>query len=178
MFQSLTVHLLKAAEASLRSNINSGMDDFEAKNENQFFKARTLAIVFIQTTMLDRFNTFIKNNEEGFLPNELDILKELGQIYGLWSLEKHLGHLFEYGVLANPGEVGKVHSLLLSKCTSLKGNAVALVDVLAPPDFVLNSVLGNSDGQVYKHLQRSFYETPTSFKRPPYWAEIIDKSKL
>lgn len=30
----------------------------------------------------------------------------------------------------------------------LKDDAVALVDVFAPPDFILNSPIGNADGQV------------------------------
>lgn len=33
-------------------------------------------------------------------------------------------------------------------CLELKDDAVSLVDVIAPPDFVLNSALGRSDGEV------------------------------
>lgn len=45
----------------------------------------------------------------------------------------------------------------------LKDDAVALVDVLAPTDFILNSPMGNADGQVrlQSHLQLrdSFWQT-------------------
>nr|CAD7205745.1 unnamed protein product [Timema douglasi] len=37
---------------------------------------------------------------------------------------------------------------ILSLCSELKSESVALVDVLAPPDFILNSALGHSDGQL------------------------------
>lgn len=37
---------------------------------------------------------------------------------------------------------------VLQLCSQLKPEAVALADVIAPPDFVLNSVLGSSDGNV------------------------------
>lgn len=33
-------------------------------------------------------------------------------------------------------------------CGQLKDDAVSLVDAIAPPDFVLNSPIGLSDGQV------------------------------
>ena len=63
----------------------------------------------------------------------------------------------------------------------LKKDAVALADVLAPPDFILNSALGHSDGNVYKHMKTHFYSTPNSFDRAEYWTEITEnfrKSKL
>lgn len=49
--------------------------------------------------------------------------------------------------------VGQKPALLLREailqlCSQLKPESVALADVIAPPDFVLNSALGRSDGQV------------------------------
>lgn len=37
---------------------------------------------------------------------------------------------------------------VIDLCARLKPEAVALADAIAPTDFVLNSVLGHSDGQV------------------------------
>jgi acyl-CoA oxidase len=37
---------------------------------------------------------------------------------------------------------------ILQMCFQLKPEAVAVADSLAPPDFVLNSVIGKSDGKV------------------------------
>jgi len=37
---------------------------------------------------------------------------------------------------------------ILQMCSQLKPEAVAIADSLAPPDFVLNSVIGKSDGKV------------------------------
>jgi len=39
----------------------------------------------------------------------------------------------------------------------LKSDAVAMADALAPPDFILNSALGMSDGEV-KNFYFSFLE--------------------
>lgn len=37
---------------------------------------------------------------------------------------------------------------IINLCARLKPEAVSLADAIAPTDFILNSVLGNSDGQV------------------------------
>ena len=63
----------------------------------------------------------------------------------------------------------------------LKKDAVALSDVLAPPDFILNSALGHSDGNVYKHMKNSFYANENSFNRAEYWEDVTEnfrKSQL
>ena len=40
---------------------------------------------------------------------------------------------------------------IIGLCASLKCEVVALVDSVAPTDFILNSVLGYSDGKVSHH---------------------------
>ena len=45
-------------------------------------------------------------------------------------------------------------SFLLNLLFQLKGEAVCLADAVAPPDAILNSPLGSSDGQV-KTVERS-----------------------
>ncbi len=41
-----------------------------------------------------------------------------------------------------------IQNRLIDLCHDLRNEAVALVDVFAPPDHILNSVLGVSDGKV------------------------------
>lgn len=41
-----------------------------------------------------------------------------------------------------------IKQAILRLCAELKDDAVSLVDVIAPPDFILNSAIGKSDGQV------------------------------
>lgn len=37
---------------------------------------------------------------------------------------------------------------IIDLCSSLKNEAVSLADAIVPPDFILNSVLGSSNGKV------------------------------
>ena len=48
IFQALSTHLLQATYEKLKNCLKNGQDEFMAKNESQFFMARTLSLVFIQ----------------------------------------------------------------------------------------------------------------------------------
>lgn len=174
VFQALNVQLLRDTFEKLKSDKEKGIAEFQSKNETQFFSARTLSLTFIQLTMLQRFQDYIKLFEN---IKEKEVMIKLANIYALWCLEKHIGHLYQFGIFTNPEQVGKIHKTLLNFCKDLVPEAVALTDVLSPPDFILNSFLGNADGDIYKHLQQSFFSSTNSFGRASYWSEIVP-SKL
>lgn len=65
----------------------------------------------------------------------------------------------------------------LAKCVAfvfqqLKDDAVALVDVIAPPDFVLDSPIGRADGQLYKNLWNAVLQESKVLERAPWWPEF------
>lgn len=62
---------------------------------------------------------------------------------------------------------------VLDLLPTLKDEAVALVDVIAPTDFVLNSPLGMSDGNMYRHLQAGLVQSPGAFERPEWWKDVL-----
>ena len=55
---------------------------------------------------------------------------------------------FAGGYCKGPEMARSLKESILKLCSDLKTNAVSIVDALAPPDFVLNSVLGTADGKV------------------------------
>lgn len=71
----------------------------------------------------------------------------MGMLYGLSCLDKHLVYLYQ-GNYASPNLSELVKEAVLSLCGQLKPEVVSVVDALAPPDFLLSSMLGNSDGKV------------------------------
>ncbi|CAB3386960.1 Hypothetical predicted protein [Cloeon dipterum] len=62
-------------------------------------------------------------------------------------------------------------------CARLKPDAVALADVLAPTDFVLNSALGHSNGKIYQNLQAAILQGPKVMERPDWWQVVAQASK-
>lgn len=47
-----------------------------------------------------------------------------------------------------------IHEGILNLCKTLKPDVLALIETLAPPDFVLNSVLGQSNGDPYGNMEK------------------------
>ena len=105
------------------------------------------------------------------IPGDLkSVLKLLTALYGATSLEKHLSVLVEGGYFQSKSSAS-LHEAIELMCERIKPEAVALVDAIAPSDFALNSALGHSDGQVYRHLEESM--TPGLKKRPDWWQLIL-----
>lgn len=74
-----------------------------------------------------------------------------------------------------------VRGMLLKVCGLLKDSAVAIADALAPPDWVLNSVIAKSDGRLYENIQSVFMTNPGAMERAAWWKDIIPtklRSKL
>lgn len=125
--------------------LSRGVDNFEARNEIQVYHAKSLAIVYIQHFILYKF---IQTINESTDPQQKNVLLKLFSLFGLWQLEKHLGILYQGGYASGEKPAMLVQEAVLNLCKELKNDAIALVDVIAPPDFLLNSVLGASDGEV------------------------------
>lgn len=77
-------------------------------------------------------------------------LLKLLALYGLFTAEKDLTLFYRGGYLEGNKSAQLIQDTILKLIKDLKDDAVALVDVIAPNDFVMNSVLGKSDGQVKK----------------------------
>lgn len=97
------------------------------------------------------------------------VLHKLATLYGFWLVEKHLSIIYEgkysrtFIILINKNNYlfitiggyanGPLASVIvkgsvIDLCSSLKDEAVTLADAIVPPDFILNSVLGASNGRV------------------------------
>ncbi|XP_041457077.1 peroxisomal acyl-coenzyme A oxidase 3-like isoform X1 [Lytechinus variegatus] len=172
-YQWLVVYLLQESGQKFQSQLMDGNDMFTARNETQVFFCRTLSIAFIEYVALSQFVDFIKTGN--LIPEQTAVLTKLCSLYGLWSLEKHMATLYQGGYISGSHPASLFRDSILKLCRELKDEAVALIDVLAPPDFILNSPIGASDGQVYKRLYNAILQTPNCLERPSWWKEFLDK---
>ncbi|XP_059473376.1 peroxisomal acyl-coenzyme A oxidase 3-like [Neocloeon triangulifer] len=147
-------------------------DPFTAKSESQMFRAKTLSMAFIEYYVLKTFWDCASTNRE-FQP----VLTTLCSLYGSWTLEKHLATLYQGGFATTPEAARFIRDGVIMLCARLKPDAVALADVIAPTDFILNSALGHSSGKIYQNLQAAILQGPKVMERPDWW-DVIVQAKL
>ncbi|KAG1663902.1 Peroxisomal acyl-coenzyme A oxidase 3 [Nymphon striatum] len=175
-FQFLTSHLLFVSSLKYKKKIDSGKDQFSARNDSQVYYLRSLALAYIEFVVLKKCHEFIF--ESSVDSAHSDVLQKLFCLHGLWSLEKHMSTLYQAGYCQGPVLAEFIKEGILNLCSNLKNEVVALVDVIAPPDFILNSAIGSSNGQLYKNLYAAILQTPNALERPHWWKEFIQKIKV
>lgn len=176
-FRFLASYLLKQTsdrlDEQMRLNNNSL---FVARTRSQVYYAKILSLVFYELIVLERL---MKNFPKP--TNELErLLHQMGLLYGLWSLEKWSSYLFEANIIKSGSPtLGKIREHILDLCKQTKDNSLTLAEVLAPPDWVLRSTLGQSDGKLYDNLYQAIKQSKGCFDRPEWYQEFtVRKPKL
>lgn len=171
VYQFLVCYLLSRSKKKLDSITSKGLDNFAARNQSQIYHLKSLSIAFFECISIERFYSYASQPE---IPDDLAlILKKLGHLYGLWCLEKHFPTLMMSSYLTDGGKlVEETQTTILRLCSELKDEAIALLDVVSPPDFILNSILGYSDGKVYEHIFEALTKSHKSMERPSWFEEF------
>lgn len=160
-----------------RTKALKDQSQFEIKNNSQVFNANALATAYAHRQIFAAsFNEIKKLSGTA----EQKVLEKLLSLYGANLIAtKYLATLYEGKFVENVNASELLQNGILELLPILKNEAVALVDAIAPPDFIINSPLGMSDGKVYQHLEAYMYQTPDTFTRPSWWREVVDfKAKL
>lgn len=175
IYDWLVTYLLKKSHDNFEAHLRTGKSQFDARNLNQLYYSKSLSIAFGQRCFLQKFLSTIEEAPDMQIKN---VLTRIFNLYGVWSLDKHTSFLYEGEYANGPLAARLIHEGVLKLCGDLKDDAVALVDVIAPPDFILNSVLGSSDGMVYKRLEEAVFGNPYNVTRPSWWKEIVNFKEL
>jgi acyl-CoA oxidase len=117
----------------------------------------------------------IEENEDKALQS---VLNRILFLAGYSLIDKYLVYFYQGGYLQGEEATRLIRDLILKLCSELKNDSIALIDSIAPPDYVLNSSLGNSDGLVYKHLYNSMIQAPGCFERLSWFDDFMDKKKF
>ncbi|XP_060800506.1 peroxisomal acyl-coenzyme A oxidase 3 [Amyelois transitella] len=168
-YEWLLCWLLKQTEEKYQSEIAKGLSKFRARTKAQVYRWKVLTEVYAEYIVLMFSSESIDKKEAELQP----VLKQLFLLYGLWSLDKHLVELYQGGFAEGEGLARLVRAAILELCAELKDQVVSVVDALAPTDFVLNSVLGRSDGNLYQNLQKALFSYPGTFERASWWREVL-----
>ncbi|XP_017476850.1 PREDICTED: peroxisomal acyl-coenzyme A oxidase 3 isoform X2 [Rhagoletis zephyria] len=171
----LVAYQLDATVRRFESLKKQGQNAFETRNNIQVFYAQQLSVVYAQRTIYFVFHRFVND-----LPpsNEKKVLTQLLSFYGAHLVTQHIGIYYQGGYFRDNTQAEHYQQGILDLLPVLKNEAISLVDAIAPTDFILNSPLGMSDGNIYQHLQRSIVQAPGVFERPVWWRDVTYKEYL
>nr|XP_049695474.1 peroxisomal acyl-coenzyme A oxidase 3 isoform X1 [Helicoverpa armigera] len=175
-YRWLICYLLKQTHEKYEAEIAKGLTKFEARAKSQVYKWRDLTKTYAEYLAIIFFLESLDKKEKSLQP----VLNKLFCLYGLWSLDQHLVELYQGGYSQGESLARLLRDAILELCSELKGEIVSVVDALAPTDFVLNSVLGKSDGNLYQNIQKAFFSQPGAFERAPWWRDVVNlpRSKI
>jgi acyl-CoA oxidase len=175
MFEWLLCYILRESYQKLQESLKSGKDLFQARNDNQAFFSKTLAIVFMEREICERFIRKISENKDSTLQSAIDRIFYLAALH---YLDKHVVLFYQGGYFT--GQEGKevtlIRETILDLCSQMKNDAIGLIDAIAPPDYVLNSALGDSTGLVYKNLYSSMIQSDSAFRPIEYLDQFMKKT--
>lgn len=145
-YEWLVVFLITETDRKQKILLQRNPCKFTARNNSQVYKAAVLSRVYAEFTALSFFWERIHKDDVD--ESTRRVLNHLGVLYGLWCLDKHLPYFYQGGYASGPEMATLIKDGILRHCELIKPDVVGVVDAMAPPDFVLNSVLGKADGKV------------------------------
>lgn len=152
-----------------------GKSNFDAKNDSQVFYARNLSLVYGERMILSKSLQIV--NE---LPNssEKSALFRIISLYGANLIMKNIAFFYQGGFMNGTQPSEMIQMGILALLPIIKNDAVGLIDAIAPCDFIVNSALGNGDGEVYKHLQAAVMNGPGALERPSWWKDVVHRDYI
>lgn len=176
MLDWICVYLLERSSKRVKELQSSNLTAFDTRNNSQVFYAINLAVAYGHRAIFNAFYQSVKSAKES---PEKAVLTNLLSLYGAnLIIKNYLSTMYEGGYLKdiNGGEL--LQNGILELLPLLKNEAISLIDAIAPPDFIVDSPLGMSDGRVYDHLKSIIYQTPETFERVEWWQDITHRDYI
>ena len=155
----------------MQDNLGNSQTPLEGWNKTQVFYVHNATKAYIELYMFNEFHKRLKRCRDEKTKN---VLRALHELFGWSSLEKDVGTFLEMGYFSK-NDVDMVRSKVKKMAHELKGEVIGVIDAIAPPDYVLNSPIGASDGDIYNRFINAVWSAPGAFEKAPYWKEIHGK---
>ncbi|KAK5645188.1 hypothetical protein RI129_006488 [Pyrocoelia pectoralis] len=168
-YQWLTCYLLKVTYEKQTSLQRGGTNTFSTRNNSQVYFSKSLATVYILHFFIQRTYKIISDVPDGA---SKEALLKLLSLFGVWNLQKYTQYFYQGNYASGPEFVQFLEDAILKLCKNLKDDAISLMDAIVPADFLIHSVLGRSDGNVYERLESVTTHTHGTFAKVAWRDEI------
>lgn len=143
-YEWLITYLVQETYNRQQNLLEKGFYKTEARNKSQVYGASVLTRVYAEYNAFKFYCQKLKLTENAIK----EVLEQLGILYGLSNIDKYLSYFYQGGYTTSPFFSHLVKEGILELCQILKNNILGIIDAMAPPDYVVKSVLGKSDGKV------------------------------
>ncbi|XP_043282724.1 peroxisomal acyl-coenzyme A oxidase 3-like isoform X2 [Venturia canescens] len=172
-FEWLVCHHYRRTQERLKQLRSQGQDDFESRNNSQQFFARTLSLVYGEQTLFKNFLDELGNSK--WRSEEKAALTKLCSLFGAGLLEKRVGDFYSGGYATQESHFSEfLQQGIIDLSRDLVGEVMALVDVIAPPDIIVQSPLGMADGKLrfrYTNIWKLRYAETEKIWNVPHGGE-------
>lgn len=169
MFHYRVNLLLQKALTRLQENV-SRMETQEAWNATQPFYLQELGKSFGEVILLE---DLAAKAAEATCPRTKQVLRLLAELLAYYSINETLVLFREHDYLTAEQSIW-LQDHLLKLSDQVGESSVKIVDALAWNDATTGSVLGRSDGQVYKNMIGAVEASPGVYDKPT-WLPLLKK---
>ncbi|ANB15717.1 acyl-CoA oxidase [Sugiyamaella lignohabitans] len=143
---------------------------FEELSQHRFEIARINTRYFFVRAFINRIQ---KAKDDGTDGSIIDVLSDLARLFSLWSIEKE-GAFLKYGFITSD-QLDQITDHVDSYCKRVREQAIGLTDAFNLSDFMINSPIGNYDGDVYKNYfsKVTRRNNPRKNFKAPYHDQLI-----
>jgi len=164
-FQHRSARLLVQIAQQIESEVMEGAS-MEVAWNGALIQMGRASIAHALVLLLDNFNRGIREESGKILgSDELDVMRNLSVLFGLYWMEKEAGDFLEDGYVS-PEQIKWARSCVTIMLDKLRPHVISLVDAFDFSDFLLKSALGRYDGNVYPSILETSKKDPLNMTEP------------
>mmetsp|Transcript_17772 Transcript_17772/g.17743 ORF Transcript_17772/g.17743 Transcript_17772/m.17743 type:complete len:483 (+) Transcript_17772:639-2087(+) len=163
--------LLHQSLLKLQESTANSVDMVDAWNKSQPFYVQEACKAYGEYIMAHDFLRFVKDiaAKDETLGR---IMRKYWLLYTIGVIEKSLVVFMEH--LFNSSHIKIVRDSIMRLCNELAEDSIRIIDALAPPDLVIGSVLGVSDGQIYKKMIETVEKSKRVYEKPEWLPLLLE----
>uniref|UniRef100_A0A915Q318 Acyl-CoA oxidase C-terminal domain-containing protein n=1 Tax=Setaria digitata TaxID=48799 RepID=A0A915Q318_9BILA len=140
--------LVSTIKDDIENKLHEGFDLQQARILAQSEQYRMITYAYCELAILNCVRESLQTAPEVIR----EVFHRVAVVYGYSSIKKYMTTFYIGGYCSCKQWGNTVKRRLREAEASMLPDAISICDALAPPDFILHSILGSSDGQLYQRL--------------------------
>ena len=159
-------YLVQRSIVKLQDTVQHSSDSLEGWNESQVHYLQNLGFAYGDLFFADLFLRKCKEVRAACQETSA-MLMRLYELFTLGKIEEDL-NTFRDNDYISTEQAWVIKETVVALTREVGESAVRLIDAVAFPDQMVGSVLGNSDGQIYRHMCEAVEQGPGVTDKPAY----------